>query len=246
MTQGRTKKQHVLPGRSIQRFCTSGKHVYVKRRVNNIFSVPPHDQIFCAYLKWGEDMESGIKKVEDDYQALADRIVDGYRSLEPSEHAILNQFFALISQRSRVRYLDYRDSESIFDHTTVNYNENLDELKQANEEREQSFSSRGPEDKSTDRAAASFAILMGLTQAADSKDTWGIVTTRDRFVGSDTYHVHSIIPVSPTIYLARNGRDELLDKDDTAMTNRLIVFNARSYVFSDDRDLLEGLPNPAD
>ena len=91
-----TVKQHCFPMRSIERFACSDGLVDVQRGVKN-FRLKPDHTLFCARRAWDQSAESGfMKEIEDVYQELAEKIVDGVVSkLSKADQAIITDMYAL-------------------------------------------------------------------------------------------------------------------------------------------------------
>ena len=91
--------QHCFPKRSIDRFANEDGKVYVHLiRDAKIVSLSPANHIFCVRRIWDQRAESGfMKKIEDAYQELADRIAAGrlIRRLSHREREIVTDMYAL-------------------------------------------------------------------------------------------------------------------------------------------------------
>lgn len=75
-----TKHQHIVPSKSISRFCDPSGFVWVKhRQKQSIFPSKPRNRgVFCVKRAWEERSENGHKKnIEDAYQEIADAICSG-------------------------------------------------------------------------------------------------------------------------------------------------------------------------
>lgn len=100
-----TKKQHIIPRASIERFYTDANNVYVLRE-NRLFSANAENPIFCCSDRsWDQCSEENRgKKIEDDYQCLANSLIDKCHNeniiFNNDNAKIINEFTALWFARS--------------------------------------------------------------------------------------------------------------------------------------------------
>ena len=75
---GLTVKQHTFPKTSTARFAGQKGNVELfLNSLDKVIQAKPSNEIFCAEKSWDQKAESGfMKKIEDDFQALAGRILD--------------------------------------------------------------------------------------------------------------------------------------------------------------------------
>ncbi len=104
------KNQHVLPKRSIERFCNENgmvqAHLVSKNRT---FPAKPGNKIFTVNREWDQRSEEGYgKSIEDNYQSLADSVLaTGRRSLSMAECVVVSKFYALWCFRSSIKKYDW-------------------------------------------------------------------------------------------------------------------------------------------
>lgn len=99
------KKQHVLPKKSIERFCNQNGlvQVYLVDKKTH-FPAKPSNQIFCVHQFWDQRAEHGYgKSIEDKYQRVVERVIaSDSRELSLAENETLTEFYALWCFRTSV------------------------------------------------------------------------------------------------------------------------------------------------
>ncbi|VFB17836.1 hypothetical protein [Pseudomonas fragi] len=106
-----TVKQHTFPKTSIARFAGQKGNVELfLKSLDRVIQAKPSNEIFCAERAWDQQAESGfMKNVEDDFQALAGRILDDdLVSFKEADLTVINEFYCLwniraIHKQDRVR-----------------------------------------------------------------------------------------------------------------------------------------------
>ena len=108
-----TKKQHFIPKQSIQRFCNEHNCIKIKNltsRNKKIVSATSRDEVFCVQRLWDQRAESGyMKKIEDAFQKLVDRIVEEkIISFNDNENKIICDMYTLWESRifQREKFLE--------------------------------------------------------------------------------------------------------------------------------------------
>jgi hypothetical protein len=202
--------QHVLPLTSIARFVGSNGY----------------DPMFCAFLfmtkrgiksdrlslmrrAWDQRAEAGyMKDIEDAFQAIASKIIDGTVStINAAENIIVNRFYALWYIRARLRTLDTQEIQL---NKVTGRN-----LTQDEEERLEKngilFIREGG--KVPARQMNGIQIqrwIDAYTSDSLSAATWGIIQAQEgQFIVPDV-SAHIIIPLTPTICLAANTPDGII------------------------------------
>jgi hypothetical protein len=235
-------RQHVYPKASIVRFYSKKRCVFVMRNEvrGYVFPANADNNLFIASRKWDERTEKCANALEAKFQLLSDKIIHG-ESLYSEDYKVLSGFYALISERSRARYHEFDDAESILDRKTINYSK-ISESEQDYRERKGIIFLRNSDDQIIDRVARGMNILQSIEQASISNEKWGIYKTMKDFIVSDTYHQHAIIPVSPQLYLARNRENRELNEEETNDFNRHIIDKSRKFIFSSHSETLNQQP----
>jgi hypothetical protein len=105
-----TVRQHVFPSASIVRFADAEGRVSLHDLVRGKErSAKPDDNIFCAKRAWDQRAERYMKKIEDDFQVLASKVVEGALSeIGEAEKGVVDHFYALWHMRARHRTLPVR------------------------------------------------------------------------------------------------------------------------------------------
>lgn len=109
MSHQLVKKQHVLPKKSIARFCNE-KGVVQAHRIHDEVTFPaaPKNEMFCVHRIWDQRAEQGYgKKVEDRFQSLVERVLaSGLRTISEEENETVSRFYALWYFRSIIQKYD--------------------------------------------------------------------------------------------------------------------------------------------
>lgn len=109
MNQSLVNNQHVLPAKSIERFCSPNGEVQVRRlNSENIFPAKPKNNIFCVKRVWDQRSEQGYgKNIEDKFQSLIEYVLNKKLNHLPSEgHKIASEFYTLWCLRSKIESYD--------------------------------------------------------------------------------------------------------------------------------------------
>ncbi|MCR4471146.1 DUF4238 domain-containing protein [Burkholderia sp. SCN-KJ] len=102
-----TRKQHIFPRASIERFRNRNAgitaiHVALNRRIAN---VDASDKLFCANHVWDQRAEGGFgANIERDFQSLAERLIAGDTRWLSLNHRLITRFYAL--WEGRAQYAD--------------------------------------------------------------------------------------------------------------------------------------------
>lgn len=226
------RNQHVLPKASIERFYSDKRFVHAMffKKNNKIFPIKSRNKLFVAERKLDESIEKSVNALEEKFQDVMDKVINGDPLNEP-EYKIANMFYAILSERSRARYHEFDNTPSLFDVNTINYSEMSEQEREFNES-QGVIVIRSASDGVYERFARGLSITQAIQNSAIQNDTWGIYTTSDEFIVSDSYHFHKIIPVSPTIYLVKNKDNLHLNKSETYDFNKLLRETSLKYVFS--------------
>jgi hypothetical protein len=102
-----TVRQHVFPAKSIARFADVGGQVSLQDLVRGKERpAKPDDAIFCARRAWDQRAERYMKKIEDEFQILAAKVIEGVLTeIGEAENGVFNRFYALWYFRARRRTL---------------------------------------------------------------------------------------------------------------------------------------------
>ena len=102
-----TRKQHVFPVRSIERFVDQGGRVAVfdMLRVKER-PARPEDIVFCARRAWDQQTEDDMTQIENRFQEVVQPITEGLiNTIAPEHKPAIDAMFALWVMRTRFRGL---------------------------------------------------------------------------------------------------------------------------------------------
>lgn len=231
--------QHVFPVRSIERFCNSQGAVTVKvLRSDRTISVSPDYELFCAKRVWDQRAEAGyMKRIEDQFQALANRIVSEELSSLGREHfSIITRFFGLWSSRVEEKHTLTVDRvvNGVGGESLTKDEEELLESRRFLYFRRDKMSGQTLMDS---RFIVGMRIQMRVDQIADDADgsPWGIIRAHEgEFIAPDTFGPQPIVPLTPTICLRCGVGNGVVSKFGVTMMNRYAVQSARDYYMARD------------
>ena len=233
-----TVKQHCFPVRSIKRFARSDGRVDVQRvkdkDVEN-FQVRPNNPLFCARRSWDQRAESGfMKKIEDVYQELADRIVDGtVLKLSKADQAKIADMYALWNIRwiwSRQPVEDQRIEGAI----GVKHELSLDDQELLEKE---GISVIRPDLTISGRHFTGIHIQKNLFKVRKQMQNahWGILkSTKGEFVVPDNSPISHMLPIAPQICLFSVSEDDEINEAEVAQINTQSIHGSTEYYFARD------------
>src|ERR1700721_1953059 len=105
--------QHPFPGKSIAKFGGSSGRVQLQMTADKLIrQAKPTDSIFCARRAWDHVSEVKFaKKIEDDFQHLADLIIHGQLlSFNEEQKHVVSSFYALWIARAQIREQPEKDA----------------------------------------------------------------------------------------------------------------------------------------
>jgi hypothetical protein len=203
-----TKRQHVLPKASIQRFADGDGLVdcYLLKDCK-IRRVPPGADVFCASRVWDHGAEAGptTKRVEDTFQDLVDKIVcRQLHTLDASENETATAFFALMIAREETRR---SRPEAVSFPGRSGHDLSLEE-----QECLEKVGYIVPQNDGTlgSRAAAGIRIMGQIVWAKRNMADWrwGIVRSPGpEFIVPDVIAPLNFIPIGPRVLLAAGNGD---------------------------------------
>ena len=228
------KGQHVFPKKSIARFAGSDGRVHIHIRPDNLIRrVKPTNNIFCAQRAWDHGSEVGIiKKIEDDFQRLAESILEGRISSFGREQThMISCFYALWMARAEIR--DKPEQDAVLPGILPGREWSKDEEEQLEK--------------------AGIAYLRGTTFPArdlngmrlrkqvrrylrevDPTACWGVVrASGGEFVVPD-WPLHAFIPINPTLALVNHEINQTLNRESVGAVNKQLKSASRRYFFARD------------
>jgi hypothetical protein len=228
-----TVKQHVFSSASIARFCNIDGRVSLHDKLRNkVRFAKQHDDIFCAMRAWDQRAESGyMKSIEDEFQALALKIIDGtVFEIRNVELNTINYFYALWYMRARYKILAVnevqmngvtgdnlsQDQEEVFERNYVGYIR-ADGKVPARQINGLQLQSR----------IDGFAYDLSSAQ-------WGVIQAQEgEFIVPDI-PTHTIVPLTPTLCLISPSGHGTIIKGDVAEINDAVVNSSCEYFFARD------------
>lgn len=233
--RGLTIREHIFPVSGISRFVNRDGRVSVLiLKAGNRASLAPDDQLFCARRVWDQRAEAGyMKQIEDDFQALADRIVGGLSNLDNGASGIISKFFALWSLRLQTNCNPYDDR-------VLNgvVEESLSKDQQEGLEKQWVLFVRGG-GKMPGRMVAGLQIQVRIDEIVNQFQglRWGVVrASGGEFIVPDTFGQLTIVPVASAICLVCNHEDVTVSKSGVSRINQMARSSAQKYLFARDMD----------
>jgi hypothetical protein len=235
-----TVNQHVLPVRCIERFAGSDGcvDVCVANRPN-LLRLAPQNGLFRTKRTWDEKAERHfMKRIEDKFQELADKIVNGeVQIVEGSEATTVNLYFALWYHRSRYP----RPDDPFVRNMNVTPNDLTKDQREKLEKNGVGY--YGPEGMPARFiAGAQLQILTGRMAHHIRDLTWGVVHPLEgEFVMPDIPS-HKLLPIDPTTCLAASHPSGHIPRENLREVNAaLIAMSCRYYFARDMRAACHGL-----
>ena len=227
-----TVNQHVFPARSIERFADGDGKVSVRLlKLNKLLKLSPCDQLFCAKRVWGQRAEIGyMKKIEDEFQSLADRIVDGLRSLTPREHALVSKFCVLWHLRAQRRTQPEPD-HPLKGVTGANFTKDHEETL----EKAHVLFTRGNAVPGRMMLAIKLQMQIDALMSREfNGKQWGIMEARGgNFIIPDIPNMRAV-PVLPDLLLVCDHGNTVIFSPDIASINTQIIGFAVEYLIAGD------------
>jgi hypothetical protein len=212
--------QHVYPARSIERFADASGTVEVwLRRNNKTFRASPDNPLFCARRTWDQRAESGyMKAIEDEFQILADRIVNGGARLTAEESLAASKFFILWQVRVEQRRQPTAD--------VAMRGVAPDPLtKDQREQREKMAATFiNPDRTLSGRSVSGFHIFKEIDRRLPqlTHARWGVITAQQgEFLLPESFGYCCQIPIAPNRCLVYGQPDMLIPKFEVAKANRV-------------------------
>jgi hypothetical protein len=230
-----TIEQHIFPRRSLERFADeSDGRIAVRRPPGTLkqLRVRPDAAFFSGMRVWDHGAESGfMKKIEDQFQAVAEQITVAQGRLAQEQHDIVSDFYALWYARATLKANPIADQplHSIVGKERRNSVDDQEMLEKndilfINED----FTLAG-------RMLASAQIWRSITtyRKRYPGQRWGIVSAHQgEFVVPDQFGGRPIVPLTPTICLIANYVDFRASEEQIRNLNNLAGDVAREYVLA--------------
>ncbi len=231
-----TIRQHLLPSRTIERFCGRDGLVHVRMITENLDRrFKPDNPLFCTMRSWDQKAESGLgKSIEDCYQAIAHRLADrSLTSLTADMHRPITEMYLLW------RFRCLRAREPLPDLPINAVAGERDMTLDAQERLEKGWVMfLKPDGSLPGRMAAGMMLLTAIDRAwvgGAHAMRWGVFYgSGQEFLVPDAFIDQPILPVAPGVCLASGAVDAELTFDEVARVNCDAVQSASRYWFVHD------------
>lgn len=225
------KNQHVLPAKSISRFCNPNGMVCLNLLTHNLVRpVHPDDKVFIEKRSWDQRAEQGYGLgIEDRFQALVeDIILSKKHTCSRSKNEILTEFYALWLVRSRISigiklYENVKLRGFGGDFYSSKQKKNI-ELKHGSYVEDDSVPLRFFVGSWMQREIHFFA---GNNQNLE----WNLCQSKKiEFLVSDNPY-KKIIPISPEFCLSADHSDKFLPEEKVRELNVDLIVNSKKILF---------------
>jgi hypothetical protein len=226
--------QHVFPRKSIARFAGSDGRVHIDMRPDNLIRrAKPTDSIFCAQRAWDSGSEVGfIKKLEDDFQRLAESILESRVSSFGGEQThIISCFYVLWMARAEIR--DQPQQDAVLQGILPGREWSKDDEERLEKVglaylRGTTFPARMLNGLHVQTQVGRYLRQVNRTAC------WGVVrASGGEFVVPD-WPVHAFIPINPILALANPAINQTLNRESVGAVNKQLKSASRRYFFARD------------
>lgn len=232
-----TRRQHVLPKKSIGRFCDADGNVEVLwKDGGNTFLARPGNPVFCADRVWSQKAEVGwMKDIEDEFQLVAEKVLGGEDFSDLVYQNAINMFWSLWVQRQNVRDAEaFYVGEELIDRVSID----ADALFNAQERDElevQGFAT-------IEQCGIPSRYLFSSTIGQNTRDQfnamrsyrWGaVIASGVNFLVPDHVSHQCYVPISASVALVAGVRGfSAVSSEAVASLNHQFLSQAKNYCFS--------------
>jgi hypothetical protein len=226
--------QHTFPAKSIARFGGSSGRVQLQMKADkSIRLAKPSDTMFCARRAWDHASEVRfIKKIEDNFQQLADLIIDdGVSSFNEEQTHVISSFYALWMARAQIRDQPERDAimPGVWPGSALSKHQ-----EEGLEKAGYAFARGNVFPARMKNGVAIHVLVARHLRQINATASWGIVRPSDgEFVVPD-WPEHAFVPITPTIALANPASNQQLDRSAVGLVNEQVRSASRRYFFARD------------
>jgi len=226
--------QHVFPSKSIARFVGSDGRVHLHTRPGDLIRrAKPTDSIFCVTRAWDNGSEVGfIKKLEDDFQRLAESILEGsVSSFDVERTHIISSFYVLWMARAEIRHQP--EGDIVLKGILPGRKWSKDDEEQLEKAGLAFFRGTALPGRIANGLRVQKQVRRYLRQVNPTA-CWGIVrASSGEFLVPD-WPVHAFIPISPILPLTNHTTNKTLNRESVAMVNDELKSSSRRYFFARD------------
>jgi hypothetical protein len=227
--------QHTFPAKSITRFADSSGRVQLQMKANKLVRrAKPSDSIFCARRAWDHASEVRfVKEIEDNFQRLADLIIDSQvLSFNQEQTHAISSFYALWLARAQIRDRPEKDASmpGIWPGRARSKHE-----EEGLEKAGYAFSRGNIVPARMINGAAIHVLVARHLRQVNPTANWGIVrASSGEFVVPDWPLHHAFVPITPTLALANQAINQQIDRAAVGLVNEQLRSASRRYFFARD------------
>ena len=233
MSHELVKNQHVLPSKSIERFCNLKGMVQAHRiRENSTFPANPRNKMFCVHRLWDQRAEQGYgKNIEDNYQSLVERVLSsGCRILSNKDCEIISEFYALWCFRSSIENYDESMSGNLIG---VTGDILTDEQKLNLELKHVIYVEEGGVVPMRFKRGITMQMAIDSFILRNSNLKWYIAESKSlEFIVSDNPEGEFIIPFTPMLCFICSFHVPVLSLEQVRGINMSAIMRSKSYYFA--------------
>ncbi len=148
------------------------------------FMAGPDDKNFIATRKWDEQIERTSLDIETAFQKIARQVVFGTKGLDDGMLRSINNFYAILSERSKARYHEFNNEDEVI------LEQDMGRHTEAEIERLEAkgIFFGGPEQMN--RVARGIAQRLALGVSQRNNPLWGVIRSNSfEFIVPDSYHL---------------------------------------------------------
>ena len=227
-----TIDQHRIPARSIARFAGPDGRVDVQiAGQTELRRLRPTDARFSTRRTWDQRTENFTKTIEDKFQKLADRIVEGELAEIPEDEAqTVNRFYALWYQRSRCAHPE----EPFIQMKGITGSDLTKEQQEILESQGINYVRPGGTMPARFITGMQLQLRTGRYAHEISGVRWGIVRALEgEFLVPDITW-HSIMPIAPTVALVASTPNGSITRENLRQINIALFAVSSQYLFARD------------
>lgn len=228
-----TVNQHIIPKKSIARFTSSGLVELQDLKRGIIRNAAPNDDVFMCKRVWDNSSETGfMKKVEDEYQDIVEKLITSQTVSEEAKNAAVSQFFSLWIAKS----LTFNAKEhEFFSKSTIKGDNYTIDMKEKIEAMGMAYI----EDDGTmpNRFIYGNRILLKYLSLKEihSEIRWGwVCSINTEFIFPDCFFNFAVIPATPNFAFIGNSSNGTISNIDASIINCAARGNAKNFIFSRD------------
>lgn len=229
-----TIRQHLLPRKTIERFCGPDKRVHLQFiQTGKVARLLSDSELFCAMRAWDQKAEACLgKSIEDAFQAIAERLCVGtLDSLSHDMHRPVTEMYLLW----RHRCLRARNPLPDLEVVGLTGDPTLDKDRQERLEAGGVMFAK-PDGTWPGRMAAGISLMRDIDLdwiEVGHAMRWRVRRARDfEFLVPDAFIDQPVLPVAPTVCLVATDTEAMLDLPAVARLNRAAVEASSRHWFA--------------